>query len=53
MEGTDAATVEAVGETVDAVENTTVISEYDGGIRLEYTVSETSLVSLLAEYGVD
>ncbi|SFK98497.1 Predicted DNA binding protein, contains HTH domain [Halogranum rubrum] len=53
VDGTDAATVEAVAETVDTVENVSVISTYDDGLRLEYAVSNTSLVSLLAEYGVN
>jgi predicted DNA binding protein len=53
VEGTDAATVEAVAEDVASVENVSVISTYDDGVRLEYAVSDTSLVSLLAEYGVN
>ena len=53
VEGTDAATVEVVAEDVDSVENASIISTYDDGVRLEYAVSDTSLVSLLAEYGVN
>jgi predicted DNA binding protein len=53
VEGTDAATVEAIAEDVDTVENVSVISTYDEGLRLEYAVSNNSLISLLSEYGVN
>lgn len=51
--GADAATVEALGEETDSVENVSIISEHDRTVRFEYAVSDTSLVALLAEHGVN
>lgn len=53
VEGTDPSTVEAVAEDVDDVENVSILSRHGDEINLEYTVAEASVVSLLAEHGVN
>lgn len=53
VRGTDPATIEAIAEKTANVENLSIISQYDDEVRIEYSVSDTSLVSLLAEFGVN
>ncbi|SDM06287.1 Predicted DNA binding protein, contains HTH domain [Halogranum gelatinilyticum] len=52
-QGTDAALVEVLADEIETVENVSIISEHDDSVRFEYAVSDTSLVALLAEHGVN